>query len=109
MAILMKSTPSLAMVRISAIPSAASRASTPMEVSGTPIQVGYQSESPWRLVIWRPEQVMRGPVKRPASMASRIEGVTRPLVVGSASEVKPAASTRCAASSPRSARNSTGA
>ena len=63
------------------------RTRTPTELSGTPIQVGYQSASPWRAVIWRPEVVIRGPSNMPALIASRTPTVVRPVEAGSAIEV----------------------
>ena len=50
MAILMQSTPFFTCTRISSIASSLLVTSRPIEVSGTPIQVGYQSVSPWRVV-----------------------------------------------------------
>ena len=52
---------------------------------------------------------MRGPLKSPASIASRTARDTTPVVAGSASDVKPAFRTFCAQCRPRSARYSTGA
>ena len=105
----MKSAPCLACLRISAIPSSAVVARIPMDDSGTPIHVGYQSESPCRLVIWRPAVVMRGPLNIPASMASRTASDTTLVVAGSAIDVNPAFRIFCAQCRPRSARYSTGA
>jgi hypothetical protein len=51
-----------------------------------PIQRGYQYDKPWRPVSWRPAEVI-GPTNSPAASASQIEGVTMPVVAGSAIDV----------------------
>ena len=52
---------------------------------------------------------MRGPLNMPASIASRTATITRPVQPGSTSAVCPEHSVRCALTTARSARNSTGA
>jgi len=106
MAILIRSTPSLACLRICAMASLRLVTSAAVKYSGAPTRLGNQSLRLCRLVITRLLAAMRGPSNSPALTVLRTAMLSWPLSPGQTIEVTPAASTCWAKNSPRKARNS---
>ncbi|MNI71864.1 hypothetical protein D3C73_1277660 [compost metagenome] len=93
MAILIRSTPSLACLRISARASLRLVTRRAVKYSGAPTRLGNQSLRLWRLVMTRLLAAMRGPSNRPAATALRTAMLSWPLSPGQTMLVTPAAST----------------